>query len=45
MRDLLGGWSVFVLPQVENRRGHELKCQVVSPSKKSEIGESEPESP
>ena len=31
-RDALGGWSVFVLPRVENRRGEELRCQVVSPS-------------
>ena len=43
MKNLLGGWCVFALPQTENRRGHELNCQVVSPSdKKSELGESEP---
>jgi hypothetical protein len=24
------GWSVFMLPQKQNRYGHELRCEVVS---------------
>ena len=26
-----GGYSVFALPNPENRRGHELRCEVVRP--------------
>ena len=31
MRNALGGWSIFLLPLPENRRGGELRCQVVTP--------------
>lgn len=30
-RDIFGGWSTFLLPRPENRRGKELRCQVVKP--------------
>ena len=26
------GWSVFMLSRAENRRGHELRCEVVHPT-------------
>lgn len=28
--DLFRSWHVFLLPQKQNRRGHELRCEVVS---------------
>lgn len=31
MKNAFGGYSVFVLPNPENRRGHELRCEVVRP--------------
>jgi hypothetical protein len=31
MRNAFGGWSTFLLPRPENRRGSELRCQVVMP--------------
>lgn len=31
MRNGFGGWSTFLLPRPENRRGEELRCQVVTP--------------
>ena len=31
MRNAFGGWSIFLLPRPENRRGEELRCQVVTP--------------
>ena len=30
-KNMFGGYSVFRLPQPENRSGHELRCQVVRP--------------
>jgi hypothetical protein len=30
-KDAFGGWSLFLLPRPENRRGEELRCQVVTP--------------
>jgi hypothetical protein len=31
MKNAFGGYSVFALPNPENRRGHELRCEVVRP--------------
>lgn len=31
MKNALGEWSAFLLPRPENRRGSELRCQVVTP--------------
>ena len=31
-KDYFGAWSVFLLPRPENRVGHELRCQVVTPN-------------
>lgn len=31
MKNAFGGYSVFALPNPENRRGHELLCEVVRP--------------
>lgn len=30
--DVFKEWVTFMLPRRENRRGHELRCEVVSPS-------------
>jgi hypothetical protein len=32
-KNMFGGYSVFRLPQPENRSGLELRCQVVKPKK------------
>jgi len=32
-KNMFGGYSVFRLPQPENRSGHEMRCQVVKPKK------------
>ena len=29
--DVFKTWSTFMLPQRQNRTGHELRCEVVSP--------------
>lgn len=33
--DLFREWRFFLLPKAENRRGHELRCEVVMPEKKT----------
>jgi hypothetical protein len=30
-RNIFNGYDTFVLPRPENRRGHELRCEVVRP--------------
>lgn len=32
----LAGWTVFTLPDPQNRQGHELTCEVVEPAAPSE---------
>lgn len=31
--DLFKSWNMFMLPRKENRRGHELRCEVVYPER------------